>query len=414
MDEPELLTKSLEDDKSIATFAIKKKTDKTPDDGGRSDTETAIMNLSQRKDRCMPISPDRHPSTEVRSGESPTLLQVQDASTFPDALSEADGLPDTPNINQERNDPTATSNTRNSLATMMALVAGTKAAVQGQFAGSHVKANVLPKPTGQNTEAETALKGPDSEDLSQALVKNVKARKEPDGAEGEYVAPQPRMRENLVGQAKEKFTSLFCATAGQLITKEVKIGRMVVTLTTQNGQPISETKADSKLVAVGRKTASKMAATVLSTPVSLETTHEEWLVMHKPDRNAYAAARQTMTEQDIADMSLKLDADRAARRSRLEQEEEEFRSCLTSQSRTLDDLKAETARLKAKISDSEKNLGKSPPRVNEQTAISRRREIKDMERKMWQRQYAARNAVSRHTRIVRMRRKVRLSHDGKW
>lgn len=102
--------------------------------------------------------------------------------------------------------------------------------------------------------------------------------------------------------------------------------------------------------------------------------------MHKPDRNAYTAAHQAIIDQEMADIRLALEADRATCRSRLEKEKEKFRSCLTSHK--LEELEAEKARLKADISDMEKNLGKKSARENAQTAISRRREITGLERKV--------------------------------
>ena len=283
----------------------------------------------------------------------------------------ADGFPTTLKINVEGNDPTATGKENDSVAAMKASIAGIEAALEARIARVCGKANALPKLKEPKNEGETSTRDPGPEDLSQALVvKKVKASKEPDEAKGEIAASQPRLREDPVAQAKEKLASLFYAIAGQSLTKELKIGRTVATQTTESGQAISATIADSELIRVGQKTASKVAATVQSTPVSLKTTHEAWLVMHKPDRNAYIAAHQAIIDRDMADIRLEVEATRAAHRSRIEQEKEKFQLCLMSHQ--FKELEAEKARLKADITDLERNLGKKSARGEEQTARSRK------------------------------------------
>ena len=330
-----------------------------------------MIDPTQCKARCILASAPRcDPCTEIWSDGSPTLLENREVSEIPDILPKADGFPTTLKVNTEGNDPKATGKENDSAAAMKAPIAGTKAALEAPIAGICEKAYTLPKLKEQNIDGETSTRDPDPENLSQALVvKNMEASKEPDEAKGEIAASQARMRDDLVAQTKEKLASLFYATAGQSHTKELKIGRMKATQTTESGQTLSATTPDSELITVGQKTASKVAATFQSTPVSLETTHEAWLVMHKPDRNAHIAAHQAILDRDMADIRREVEADRAAFRSRLEQEKERFQSCLMSHK--LKDLEAEKARLRADITDLERNLGKKSARAEEQPASSR-------------------------------------------
>lgn len=126
--------------------------------------------------------------------------------------------------------------------------------------------NALPNLRDQKIEGETA--NCETEDTSKALiVKSVKA-KEQDEADEEIVPWRATTREYAVAQATEKLASLFYISAGQSHTQEIKVGRMVATQTTPCGQAMSATNKDSKLIAVGLKNATWVAATVQSTPIS--------------------------------------------------------------------------------------------------------------------------------------------------
>lgn len=228
-------------------FTINKNASKAPSDGGQSEPETAIIDLTQRKARCIPVTrPHCNSATAVGACESPILLEARDISDIPETRPGSDRLPVALNSNQEGNDPSANSKEIDSIAAMKAPIAGPKAALEARIASFRVIANALTKLKDQKIEGETATKGPDPADLHQALfVKHLKARKEPDEAKGGIVASQARTREDLVAHAKEKLASLFYATAGQSRTEEIKIGCMVATQTTECGQAVSAANADS-------------------------------------------------------------------------------------------------------------------------------------------------------------------------
>ena len=369
----------------VATFTIKKKTSKSASNGGEIDPVTAmIADVTQRKARCNPVTPPRHHLvTEAWSGDSPTLLEIQDDSEFRDTMPETDELPATLKSNQERDGPTADSKASDFAAAMKAQNTGTEATVEAQVASFRANVNALPKLKDQKIENETTGTHSDAEDLSKALVvEDMKAKRGLDDTEGNVVPSRARLREDLIAQVKENLASQFYVSAGQSHTKEIKIGRMAATQTTERGHAISATDEDSILIARGFKTASKMEATVQSTPISLETTHEAWLIMHKPDREAYMAAHRAIIDYDVADIELEVAANKAAYRSEFEQEKEKFHSRLDIK---LEELEAKKAQLKAEIDDS----GKKSARVQEQTTSSRKQETEDLERRWWQVQFTA-------------------------
>ena len=371
-----------EEDMPIATFTINKKASKTASNGGEIDPVTAmIADLTQRKARYNPVTPPRHyPGTEAWSGDSPTLLEIQDDSEIPDTMPETEP-PATLESNQERDGPTTDNKASDFAAVMKARNTGTDATVEAPIASSCANANALPKLKDQKIENETTAKHSDAEDLSQALVvEDVKAKRGLDDPEGNIVPSRARMREDLIAQAKEKLASLYYVSTGQ--SKDIRISSMAETQTTTCGHAMSATNEDSILITGGLKTASKMEATVQSTPISLETTHEAWLVMHKPDREAYVAAHRAIIDYDVADIKFEVEASRAAYRSELEQEKEKFHSRLDTQ---LEELEARKAQLKAEIADSEKKSA----RVQEQTTSSRKQETEDLERRWWQAQFTA-------------------------
>ena len=370
----------------VATFTIKEKTSKSASDGGEIDPVSAmIADIAQQKARCNPVTPPRHhPVTEAWSGDSPTLLEIQDDSEFRDTMPETDELPATLKSNKKRDVPTADSKASDFAAAMKGQNTGTEATVEAQIASSCANVNALPKRKEQKIENETTTIHSNAEDLSQALVvEDMKAKRGLDDTEGNIVPSRARMREDLIAQVEKNLASQFYVSAGQSHTKEIKIGRMEATQTTECGHAMTATNEDSNLITGGLRTASKMEATVQSTPISLETTHEAWLVMHKPDREAYVAAHRAIIDYDVADIELEVAANRAAYRSELEQEKEKFHSRLDIQ---LEELEAKKAQLKAEIADS----GKKSASVQGQTTFSSKQETEDLERRWWQVQFTAR------------------------
>ena len=285
-----------------------------------------ITDLTPRKARCIPVTPPhRHLGTQVWSGGSPTLLEIQDKSAIPDDILDADEPSVTLKNNQEGDRPIADSRANDSVAMANVQTIGTK---------------------DLNTENKTTTKTPNTEDLCQArIVNDTKAKKRLEEIEEEVVPPRARTMEDVVAQAKEKLASLFRVSAGHSHTEEIKIGRTVETQTTKYGQAVSTTNTDSETIAVGVRNASKMAATVQSTPISLETTQEAWLVVQRPNKNAYISAFQAIIDQNTDDIYSKMEASRVAFRARLEQEMIEFDSRVGSH--RLEELEAEKAQLMA-------------------------------------------------------------------
>ena len=327
LDEPGLPAIGLEEHVPIPTFTINKTASQSPNVGGKLDPVTAMMtDLAQRKARCTPVTPPhRHLGTQVWSGDSPTLLEVQDNSDSLDTMPEADESCAALEINQQGDSPNAVSKANDSVEAMKAPITGNKAAFEAPISSRRVE-SALRNLIDEKIEGKTIRRSNKIEDLSQKIVGNGrKAEKERDEVEGEIASSQAR-KEDPVAWAKEKLASMFYVSAGQSQTKELKVGRMVATQTKNYGQALSATSEDSKALTLGLKASSKVEKTVQSTPISLETTHEAWLVFHKPDRNAWKTALQPIADGVIADIEIGAAARRAAFRSKIEQEMEKFRS----------------------------------------------------------------------------------------